>query len=319
MKHIQILFLVTNLIIGTLVIFYTNTLKRKFNNKALWYLVLYLLSFNLFIFIDFSYKYTLYNIFGSSFSSFSAILAVSFYLMISLAEFSIIYFLYLTAVSLRNSVKSRFVISFFIILFSLYAAGSIIGATAYFLKSIEEWIYIVHMIWIFSMITIIFSVLIDLYFFSRRADEGYKISQLSSFAIIISAGYIPFLFSNLCYYFLKINIDNFDPIIFAIINICPFIWLKFFFIKHQTNPGSYSTSSEKFDRVVADLNISERESEIIRLIIEGKSNKEIEELLNISFNTVKNHIYNTYRKLGVNSRSQMIRFISEYREKQNME
>lgn len=313
MKHIQILFLVINLIIGALVIIYAYTLNRKYHNQVLRYLVLYMLSFNLFIFIDFNYKYTLYNIFGSSFSSFPVILATSFYLMISLAELGMIYFLYLTVVSLKNSVKSRFVIRFFIILILLYAACSIIGATAYFLKSIEKWIYIVHMIWILSMMTIIFSILIELYFYSRQVIDRHRISQLSSFALIISAGYLPFLFSNLDYYFLKINLDNLDPLIFAIINICPFIWLKFFYIKYQPDTGADSAGSEVLARVIKDFNISDRESEIIQLIIEGRSNKEIEDFLNISLNTVKNHIYNTYRKLGVNSRSQLIRLISSYR------
>ncbi|UCE43322.1 MAG: helix-turn-helix transcriptional regulator [Candidatus Aminicenantes bacterium] len=69
-------------------------------------------------------------------------------------------------------------------------------------------------------------------------------------------------------------------------------------------------SSERCSKLLEgfeqDFQISKRESEIMGLILQGKSNKEIEDLLFISYNTVKNHIYNIYQKLGVNSRGQMI-------------
>jgi DNA-binding CsgD family transcriptional regulator len=51
----------------------------------------------------------------------------------------------------------------------------------------------------------------------------------------------------------------------------------------------------------------------MELILQGKSNKEIEDVLFISYNTVKNHIYNLYQKLGVKSRGQLINFILESR------
>ena len=44
-------------------------------------------------------------------------------------------------------------------------------------------------------------------------------------------------------------------------------------------------------------------------------NKEIEDLLFISYNTVKNHIYNIYQKLGVNSRGQMIHSVLQAQQK----
>lgn len=52
--------------------------------------------------------------------------------------------------------------------------------------------------------------------------------------------------------------------------------------------------------------ISDREQELIPLLLEGRSNKEISELLFISTNTVKTHIRNIYRKLGVSNRLQLL-------------
>lgn len=52
--------------------------------------------------------------------------------------------------------------------------------------------------------------------------------------------------------------------------------------------------------------VTAREGEIIRLLLEGKGNKEITETLFISDHTVKNHIHNIYRKLGIKNRLQLV-------------
>lgn len=55
--------------------------------------------------------------------------------------------------------------------------------------------------------------------------------------------------------------------------------------------------------------LTDREYEILELISSGNSNKEIAWELKISYRTVVNHIYNLYQKLGVNSRTEAVRFI----------
>jgi DNA-binding NarL/FixJ family response regulator len=66
-------------------------------------------------------------------------------------------------------------------------------------------------------------------------------------------------------------------------------------------PGSVA------ERLAARMSSSEltgRELEVLRQIVEGKSNKEIGNALNISEATVKSHINNILSKLGVSDRTQ---------------
>lgn len=58
-----------------------------------------------------------------------------------------------------------------------------------------------------------------------------------------------------------------------------------------------------------DFGFSKREREILKLIADGKSNREIGELLNLSPYTVKKHVYNIFNKAGVNSRTQLLRLV----------
>jgi DNA-binding NarL/FixJ family response regulator len=50
-------------------------------------------------------------------------------------------------------------------------------------------------------------------------------------------------------------------------------------------------------------NLSEREREVLALLIDGRTNKEIAEALTVSVNTVKKHVQSIFTKLNVDSRA----------------
>jgi DNA-binding NarL/FixJ family response regulator len=54
------------------------------------------------------------------------------------------------------------------------------------------------------------------------------------------------------------------------------------------------------------FDLTEREKEILQLLVTGLSYKEIGDRLNISSNTAKKHVINIYQKLHVNSRAQAL-------------
>lgn len=63
---------------------------------------------------------------------------------------------------------------------------------------------------------------------------------------------------------------------------------------------------DAFSLCLENYGITAREGEIVRLLIEGQTNEEIAARLFISNHTVKNHIHNVYKKLGIGNRVQLI-------------
>ena len=57
---------------------------------------------------------------------------------------------------------------------------------------------------------------------------------------------------------------------------------------------------------IANLSITSRQEEILSLLMEGKSNNEISESLQIQLGTVKQHLFVLYRKLGVVNRAKAV-------------
>ena len=62
----------------------------------------------------------------------------------------------------------------------------------------------------------------------------------------------------------------------------------------------------KLARRVSGQTLSEREINVLKLLAQGKSNKEIGSALFISEGTVKSHLKRIFRKLGVMSRTEAI-------------
>jgi len=66
---------------------------------------------------------------------------------------------------------------------------------------------------------------------------------------------------------------------------------------------------EDLSSLLSPYGITKREIEVIQLVVRGRSNRDIEKVLFISMATVKMHLDNIYRKLGVKNRLELINFI----------
>src|SRR6185503_19975838 len=60
----------------------------------------------------------------------------------------------------------------------------------------------------------------------------------------------------------------------------------------------------KVTTTLADLGVTERQADVLKLVTKGLSNSEIERQLSIAENTVKQHAHAAYRALRVSSRTE---------------
>lgn len=72
--------------------------------------------------------------------------------------------------------------------------------------------------------------------------------------------------------------------------------LHHFFNKHRQNSGKSQVSP------ISSIQLTGREKEILRMIKDGMSNSAVSESLDLSEHTVKSHLYNIYKKIGVRNR-----------------
>jgi DNA-binding NarL/FixJ family response regulator len=73
-------------------------------------------------------------------------------------------------------------------------------------------------------------------------------------------------------------------------------------------PGSATNSSDAGEKQVKrryNTELTDREQEVLKLIVSGKSNKEIAQILNVSNHTAKAHVGNIIQKLAVDDRTQV--------------
>ena len=93
----------------------------------------------------------------------------------------------------------------------------------------------------------------------------------------------------------------FHGVLLAVYNLLPLAWVGR--IGPLDGPASASDLEE--------YGITPREREVIDLICEGRTNREIADRLFISLATVKDHNYNIFRKTGVRNRVELVNLMRE--------
>jgi DNA-binding CsgD family transcriptional regulator len=192
---------------------------------------------------------------------------------------------------------------------SVFLVASAYSLMLFFKDTRWQLFYWIHAAWLFSLVLIILTVLITALVSAGR--KGADQNSLRPFARLFLAGYAAFALSYLDYYFFHTGLQKYyDPVVLLLINLCPLLWLKLFFEKQYKNTAAGNIANN-LSNFCEKFGISKREQEIIIQVMQGKSNKDIEKILFISHNTVKNHLYSVYQKAGVKSRSELIHHISE--------
>jgi DNA-binding CsgD family transcriptional regulator len=73
--------------------------------------------------------------------------------------------------------------------------------------------------------------------------------------------------------------------------------------------NTYQVPKQELNMDMLSERLTTREMDVLNLLVQGCSNREIADRLFISIHTVKNHITNIFQKIGVNDRSQLIALV----------
>ncbi len=75
----------------------------------------------------------------------------------------------------------------------------------------------------------------------------------------------------------------------------------------------YLVKSRTFNKTLAhsEVNLTDREIEVLRVMATGAKNSEIASLLNLSPHTIKTHIYNIFKKINASNRLQAVNWAQE--------
>jgi DNA-binding CsgD family transcriptional regulator len=70
--------------------------------------------------------------------------------------------------------------------------------------------------------------------------------------------------------------------------------------------GFLKTKKEKLKKDTLIATLTNKEVEVFKILVEGYTMKEASKLLNVKYSTINSHTKAIYKKLSVNSRSQLI-------------
>ena len=181
----------------------------------------------------------------------------------------------------------------------------ICGSIYYLFQTNSFYKYILHL-------SIIAVIIYEIYLISINYKHitNKNLKQGIFFFLLITIVFLPL-----------IVLESFKPCIEIIKNIellkimalpCYFLTINIFnivFVFKYFNAPLYLNDDKLTDYFKKKYDITEKQSDIIELILKGHTYKQIAEELFISPKTVDNHIQNIYKKLHVSSKIQLSNFI----------
>lgn len=105
-------------------------------------------------------------------------------------------------------------------------------------------------------------------------------------------------------YLLK-NVDNSE-----LLQSLELVYEQEFYISSGVNTIQHNPELSR-DSFSDKVKLTNREWEIIKLIVEGKSNQEIADILFVSPHTIMTHKKNIFKKLKINSTTELVRLVYE--------
>ncbi len=135
----------------------------------------------------------------------------------------------------------------------------------------------------------------------KRLDGERR--RITKALIILDIIILPGIICDL-YLYKTHNVSVLIPILYAIFAVLFTVYIaRRYILQLKSIPADIASVS--YDDIFSRTGISSREQEIVYLVLKGLGNRDIAKQLFISPNTVKTHIRNIFRKMGVKSRFEL--------------
>lgn len=304
--HLEILFCILTLMVGTWVVYRAFQLSRSTPHAFMKPIAFFILFYNLSILMRLISQYTCANILASCLvfnaSIYSKLLApfafaINVGMTVSMGA---------TALALLGKGVSRKLRLWVGVVVSAATIGYVARIVLGPKLELLPWLPLFNQAVYLAVVLIAYGFLVFLLVGIRRSGDAAKAGVARSFAWFYLLAYtsliLSFLFHPMMEYVFVI-------VVHLAFNLFLILWLRCSFLPYHRQSISAITDEKALEGFFEEHGISKREMEIAKLILVGKSNKEIEHQLFISPHTVKNHIYSLYQKAGVQSRSQLIRLL----------
>lgn len=206
----------------------------------------------------------------------------------------------------RSSLFRVIFISGWAVLLSVQIAANTLGNS--YLEFNINW-------WANHMLTTTVFLIGGWYFFlkARNIRSQYRRQRLFGFARIQIAWILTWVVVRFSYYTELISswtFAVFEAVLFLTTNVLVLLFLRGFASGLQTGSRMMARTAEDRQKELTKFGITKRELEIVQLICEGKSNRQIKDELFISLQSVKDHIYRIYQKTGVKNRVQLANLLT---------
>lgn len=183
------------------------------------------------------------------------------------------------------------------------AGGLYLGVSvASVITSFQVFSVLQYVIW---TLAVVYCVIMLLY--ERKSIKDKAVRTACFTLIAISFAMLPIVVLAMIFDFLRLFSI---PIVCLSYTIAELVFL-FTALAHQEEKETSEHPDFSFEAVSDKYHITEREFEVVKLIKQGLTNKEIASELGISVNTVNNHIANIFSKTDVGSRIDLLNLLQE--------
>ena len=164
-----------------------------------------------------------------------------------------------------------------------------------------------HLSFLICLFVIAFCLVVMLH--NRKGIEDRDVRHMILTIVIVGLSLLPFITAS---FFVDYIRSITSQVIILAYSIVILVFLFISISRKLSEEKEIMDKEEEKNGSAVDLSlyhITEREEEIIELICEGNTNKEIAQKLSLSVNTVSNHITNIFDKTGVRSRIDLLNLV----------